>query len=72
MRLKTNVNIKNDPFFIGYFERYVTSKSDYLELLLSVFTKKDVCVNIHCSCRVNYFLNWLFQLYNLYILATKS
>ena len=24
-------------FIIGYFERYVNSKSDYLELLLSVY-----------------------------------
>ena len=28
-------------FSIGYFERYFNSNSDYLELLLSVYTEED-------------------------------
>ena len=33
---KNKCEYKERPFSIGYFERYVNSKSDYLELLLSV------------------------------------
>ena len=37
--LKNNSGYIKLSFSIGYFERYVNSKSDYLELLLSVFIK---------------------------------
>ena len=35
--LKNNSGYIKLSFSIGYFERYANSKSDYLELLLSVF-----------------------------------
>ena len=37
MTLKTNGEYIEWSFSIGYFERYINSKSDYLELLLSVY-----------------------------------
>ena len=37
MTLRTNSEYIKWSFSIGYFERYVNSKSDYLELLLSVY-----------------------------------
>ena len=36
MTLKSNSEYKKSYFSISYFERYDNSKSDYLELLLSV------------------------------------
>ena len=37
---KTNSENMEWSFSIGYFERYINSKSDYLELLLSVNVKE--------------------------------
>ena len=42
MTLKTNSLYIKWSFYIGYFERYTNSKSDYLELLLSVFCEDTV------------------------------
>ena len=56
LSLPVNTILKNNngyiklSFSIGYFERYVNSKSDYLELLLSVYHCNAVLV--HKSPRV--------------------
>ena len=41
MTLKRNSEYKKSSFSINYFERYDDSKSDYLELLLSVYAHCD-------------------------------
>ena len=45
MTLKNNNEYIKWSFSIGYCERYVNSKSDYLGLVLSVFTSDDKIVN---------------------------
>ena len=46
MTLKTNSLYIKWSFFIGYFVKYASSKSDYLQLLLSVLTEKEnKCLN---------------------------
>ena len=44
MTLKNNTELIEWSFSIGYFERYVNSKSDYLELLLIVYKTLLLCL----------------------------
>ena len=48
-------------FSIGYFERYVNLKSDYLELLLSVFSMRKVKAS-HNSVQVQHVYESYFSL----------
>ena len=56
--LPVNTKLKNKSgyiklsFSVGYFKRYVNSKSDYLELLLSVlciYIKSELCLLVVCE-----------------------
>ena len=71
MILKNNGEYIRWSFSIGYCERYVNSKSDYLELLLSVYSSNTVMHSISVYRQIQISVAVTCVLYTSYVIEYK-